>query len=102
FRNWKRERRAQVDAALAGSHGPALGRLVAFLDAMTMESSGALTEHVRDGNWQAADDDTRFLVLHLINAAIVRLRARPDLPPFDDPVFDRPPNAFLVLREMLR
>jgi hypothetical protein len=102
FRHWKREHRQELDAALAGPHGGALARLVAFLDTMTMESGQALIERIRVDNWPAADDATRFLVLRLASAAIVRLRERNGLPPFDDPLFDQPPNVFLILRELLR
>jgi hypothetical protein len=102
FRHWQREYRKELDAALVGPHGGALARLIAFLDAMTMESANALVEHVRADGWHSADASTRFLVLHLIGAAIVQLREQSGLPPFDDPLFDQPPNVFLALREMLR
>jgi hypothetical protein len=102
FRHWKHKHREQLDVALAGPHGDALARLVAFLDAMTVESASTLIECVRAGAWHSADADTRFLVLHLVGAAIVRLREQNGMPPFDDPLFDQPPNVFLVLREMLR
>ena len=69
---------------------------------MTMESPNALVEYVRADSWHSADADTRFLVLHLISAAIVQLRERNGLPPFDDPLFGQPPNVFLILRELLR
>ena len=102
FRHWQREHRAELDEALAGPHGGALARLVAFLDTMTMESASALVERVRADDWPSADDDMRFLALRLVGEAIMRLRERSGLEPFDDPLFDRPPSAFLVLREMLR
>src|SRR5262249_56003932 len=98
FRRWKHEHREELDAALAGPHGGALARLVAFLDTMTMESASALVERVRADDWPSADDDMRFLALRLVGEAIMRLRERSGLEPFDDPLFDRPPSAFLVLR----
>jgi len=102
FRHWEREHREQLDAALAGPHGDALTRLITFMDKMTMESANTLIEYVRADGWRSADADIRFLVLHLIGGAIMRLREYNGMPPFDDPLFDRPPNAFLVLREWLR
>jgi hypothetical protein len=102
FRHWQHEHRAELDAALAGRHGGALAALVAFLDAMTMESANALVEHVRADGWTSTDASTRFLVLRLVGEAIMRLRERNGLPPFDDPLFDQPPNVFLILRELLR
>jgi hypothetical protein len=102
FHSWKRERRAQLDAALAGPRGHALKRLVAFLNVMTLESVGALIDRVRADDWPTADADTRFLVLHLVGVTIMHLRERAGLPSFDDPLFDQPPNAFLRLREILQ
>jgi len=102
FQHWQREHRAELDAALAGPHGGAFTRLIAFLDAMTLESPATLVDVVRTGDWHSADADTRFLVLHLVGAAIWRLRELNGLPPFDDPLFNQPPNAFLTLREELR
>jgi hypothetical protein len=100
FQAWKHWRREQLDAALAGPHGGTLQALIAFLT--TMKSSSALIEHVRAGNWQTTDADTRFLALHLINAAIIQLREQQGLVPFDDPLPGAPPAAFLVIRELLR
>ena len=69
---------------------------------MTMESTTVLVEHVHTDGWNSTDANTRFLALHLIGGAIVRTRERAGLAPFDDPLFDQPPDAFLILREMLR
>src|SRR5262249_31490029 len=94
FWHWQREHRAELDAALAGPHGGALAQLVAFLDAMTLESDRTLIEQVRPDDWRTADGDIRFLVLRLVGEAIMRLRERNGLPPFDDPLLDQPPSAF--------
>ena len=102
FRHWQHERREQLDALLNGPHGDAARALVTFLQGMELTDDTALLERVRAGNWQQADADTRFEILSLINAGIVRARERAGLEPFDDGVFDAPPNAFLVLRETLR
>ena len=100
FQAWKHWRREQLDAALGGPHGGALQALIAFLK--TMKCGDALIEHVRAGDWKAADGDTRFLVLHLVNAAIVRLREERGLAPFDDALPSEPPTAFQIIRELLR
>lgn len=104
FRLWKHKRREDLATALSGPHGGGFERLVTFLDQMTLQSASELIELVRAGNWDAADRDTRFLVLDLVGNAIMRLRERHDLPPFDDPLSwtGAPPNAFLILREHLR
>ena len=102
FRHWQRERRAQLDAALAGPQGEKLAALLGVLESLTLETADALTQRVQADSWDAADEDTRSLVLHLIGAAIVRLRERGGLEPFDDPLFDQPPDTFLALRSLLR
>src|SRR5512133_3833162 len=83
LRLWKHRRREELEAALIGPQGPALERLISFLNTMTLESAATLLQHVRDGGWTATDPDTRFLALHLANEAIVRLREQAGLPPFD-------------------
>jgi hypothetical protein len=44
----------------------------------------------------------RFEILALVDAAIVRLRERSALTPFDDPLPHEPPNAFQIIKELLR
>jgi hypothetical protein len=102
FLVWQREHRAQLDAALTGPHGAKLAAFLGFLECLTLETIVTLVERVRADGWISADADTRFLVLRLADAAIVQLRERAGLEPFEDPMFDRPPDAFLVLREMLQ
>ena len=102
FQTWQREHREQLDAALAGPHGAKLAALLGFLEGLTLAAVPRTLERVRADDWAAADGDTRFLVLRLINAAIVRLREQAGLQSFDDPMFDQPPDPFLVLRGVLR
>jgi len=102
FQTWQREHREQLDAALAGPYGEKLAALLGALESLTLETADALIQRAHADGWDAADGDTRFLVLRLIDAAIVRLRERAGLAPFDDPLFHQPPDAFLTLREMLR
>src|SRR5262249_14647096 len=102
FRHWQREHREQLDTALAGPHGAKLAVLLGALESLTLETADALIQRAHADGWDAADGDTRFLVLRLIDAAIVRLRERGGLEPFDDPLFDQPPDTFLTLRSLLR
>jgi hypothetical protein len=57
---------------------------------------------VRSGPWRDADDDARFLILALVDAAIIRLRKRDNLVPFDDPIGAEEFNTFLTIRKMLQ
>jgi len=73
-----------------------------ILEAMTLNRAPALIATIKAGPWRSADDDTRFQILSIVNAAIVSLRERHKLPPFEDPLPGAPLNAFLVIRELLR
>jgi hypothetical protein len=98
---WRRWRRERVDQLVNGSHGEAARTLVAFLDAMTLADATALIALVEGGPWRAADADTRFLLLALIDGAIVTLRERAGLAPIDDALPGEPPATFQIIREML-
>jgi hypothetical protein len=99
WREWRRER---SDALLAGPYADAARDLIALLNRLRPNAADMLLERVCGGPWRDADPDTRFLILALIDAAIVEMRERNGLPPFDDPVLpDDPLNVFLTLRELL-
>jgi hypothetical protein len=104
YRLWKHKRREELAAALGGAHGESFRQLVEFLETMTLQSVAGLIGHIRAGGWDAADRDTRFLAFDLIGNAITNLREAAGMVPFDDPLpwTDKPPNAFLMLREWLR
>jgi hypothetical protein len=103
-RAYQRWRKETVAALLDGPHG-ADGRVLGdFLEHMDLElsSATALIKLVRSGPWRNADRDTRFLVLVLIDTAIIRLREHAGLHPFDDPLAEEKSNVFLTLRELLQ
>jgi hypothetical protein len=47
------------------------------------------------------DADTRFVLLHEVGAAIVKLRQRNGMMPFDDPLDDDSLNVFLKIRTIV-
>jgi hypothetical protein len=102
FRLWRRWRRERLETLLAGPHGAAGRKLVAFLQAMTLDDGVRLVEFVRTAGWARVNADTKFEVLSLINATITALRERAKLPPFDDPLPGQAPTTFLIIREMFR
>jgi hypothetical protein len=102
FRLWKRWRHERLETLLAGPHGDAARKLVAFLQAMTLDDGARLVEFVRAAGWAHADADTKFEVLSLINTTITALRERAKLPPFADPLPSAAPTAFLIIRELFR
>jgi hypothetical protein len=99
WRTWRRER---LDALLTGPHGQAAGDLHEFLSSMTLASSAELIDRVRRGPWREVDADTRFQVLSLVGAAIIELRERNAMAPFDDSLPGEEPTAFQIVREALR
>jgi hypothetical protein len=68
---------------------------------MRLQDGAALVSLVEAGPWRHADRDTRFEVLALIDTAIVSLRTRCDLLPFDDALPGDRPNVFPLIREVL-
>jgi hypothetical protein len=99
FQQWRRWRREQLEALLAGPYGVSTQSLLAFCKTMT--SPSALINFVKAGPWHNADADTRFEILSLLDAVIVKRRERIGLAPFDDtlPWSDKPDNVFLIVRE---
>ena len=102
MRLWKKWREDVQSEALEGAHGSAIEKLIVFLDSVTLDNSRRVIKFVRDGKWQKAHKDIRFLVLRLVDAKLVALREKLDLPPFDDPLPGFPPTPFQILREELR
>jgi hypothetical protein len=98
YRRWRHERR---EALLAGQHGDAARCLIDFFEDMGLHDGAALIRLVERRQWRSADFDTRLEILALIDSAIISLRERHGLPPFDDALPAEPPNAFLLIREAL-
>jgi hypothetical protein len=100
---WKLWRRERVDALLAGPYGAGARALIEFLQRMTLASSDELIDLVQRGPWREADADVRFEILAVTDAAIIALREKQKLPPYDDPLpfGDEKPNTFLQLRHLL-
>jgi hypothetical protein len=98
YRRWRDER---SEALLAGPHGHAARRLVNFLKDMGLHDGAALIRLVDRQQWCSADYETRPEILVLIDSAVISLRERHGLAPFDDALPAEPPNAFLLIREAM-
>jgi hypothetical protein len=96
---WRRWNQDRVEALLA-RHADASRALLDFLRTMTLASAGDLIGIAR--SWRTADANTRFEVLSLIDTAIIELRQRHGLPPFDDALPGEPPTVFQIIREILK
>jgi len=84
LRDWQRWHREQLDEALAGPHRNVLEPLMALLEKLNMQSGKALIDFIRTQNWHVIDPETKLVVLHEINSAIVKLRTRNGMSPLDD------------------
>lgn len=90
---------ARRKVLIAGPYAGTAEALIAFLRQLTLSDGDQLIEMARA--WQAASRTTRFLVLQLIDEAIINLRERNGLPPFDDPIFEEGDNVFISIRKIL-
>jgi hypothetical protein len=101
-RAWRAWRRERVEELMAGPHGAAARALRQFLAGMKIGDAEMLLAAVESGPWRDADADIRFEVLRLVGHAIMRVRERGGLAPFDDALPGEPPTAFEIIREILR
>ena len=98
YRIWKREMRAEMIAL----HGVKLETLMKMLKNLTMESSGDLVDYIERADWLInADAHSRITILSYIDNAIIRLRIRHGLSPFDDALDDEDLTAFQIIRKIL-
>jgi hypothetical protein len=97
---WRRWRRGRIKALLAGPHRADTRALIKFLQRMTLDSAGELIDFASP--WRKADLDTRFLVLGLIDVAIIKLREARGLVSIDDALPGEPLTIFQIVRDSLR
>jgi len=99
YRVWKREMRAEMIA----QHGVKLEALMKMLKNMTMESSGDLVDYIEHADWLIkADPHSRVTILGYIDYAIIRLRIRHGLAPFDDALpGEEDLTVFQIIRKIL-
>jgi hypothetical protein len=90
------------DELLHGPYGSQISTLQKYLRVMEMEGSGKLVKMVCDAPWlRGADQETKRGVLSMIADAILRVRVRNGLSPFDDSIDPEPPTAFQVIRKSM-
>jgi hypothetical protein len=98
----QRWRKEAFNALLKGPHGAAAQTLIDFLERMELSDAPELIARVSAGPWRGVDADTRFLILVLVDAAVIHLRERAGLMPFDDRLRDEESNTFLTIRKLLQ
>lgn len=99
LRAWRQWHREELGQALTGPHRALLEPLVALLPKLT--TPAPLLAFLQAQDWNCIDADTRCVVLHEIQTAIIRVRERQGLEPFDDPLPGERENVFRIIRALL-
>ncbi len=87
--------------AIAGPHGALVEQLVDILGTLELRDGEHLVDFIRSQTWHDVDPNTRFVTLHAIDGAIIKLREQAGLAPFDDPLEGQPDNVFLTVKKIL-
>jgi hypothetical protein len=98
YKQWQAGRR---EALLAGPYGDAFRDVMVALDGVTLADIDNIHAMVIAGPWRTAPADIRFELLNLIDAVLIELRERADLPPFNDPLPGDQPDIFQHVKEAL-
>jgi hypothetical protein len=98
WRNWHRD---QLEEVLAGPYREVATQLVVILRELSLRSAPVLLEFIRSQNWKALDYNTRLVLLHEVNTAIIKLREHNDMSPFDDGMPDGRLNVFQTIRAIV-
>jgi hypothetical protein len=102
FARYKRAVRAEHQALVNSEHGAKVRMLLSLLKQLTPQSTNSLVDYVREAKWIGrCDDDQRFVILGMIDFAIMRARIRAGLPTFDDALPGEPDNLFLIIRKII-
>lgn len=100
YLGWRREQR---EALLNGPHGEKAKKLVHWCTRMSLTDAPEMISRVRAAMVWAEDLEPadRVTLLRMLNNAIVSLRERNGLPPFDDGLPDEEPKAYHQLKSLL-
>jgi hypothetical protein len=97
---WRQWHADELAEALAGPHGTVLNGISALL--ANLHSADQFIAFVAAQDWRNIDGTLRAIALYEIDQAIMALRVRRGLPPFDDPLPGAPDNAFLTIRSIIQ
>lgn len=99
---YRRHKARERDDLVHGDYGAEVAPLLATLKGLTIEFAPELVAAIEAATWiRGADENTKHVLLSIIADAIMRLRVRHGLTPFDDPIFDEPPDAFQLIRKII-
>ena len=101
LRAWKKFHREEREAVLTGPHGAVLVELFRMLDHLQFARPTQVIGIVNAIDWAAIDFNTRLVVLHEVNAAVMKHREKQGLEPIDDPLPGSSDNVFRVIRQII-
>lgn len=102
FRAYKRAKKAER-VAVFEQRAAEWAALSKVLRALTIDGADALIDFVASAAWlHEANHHTRQVALGVISNELIRVRRENGYPPIDDSLFDEPPTAFEIIREMLK
>lgn len=96
---YNRGRRERIQALCDGPQGEHVKELIRFLKRMDLKSGRELIRRAETAQWviDLSDEDTALL-LSIVSGGIRLMRERNGLTPFDDPLWDEPPNVFQQIK----
>jgi hypothetical protein len=100
LRQWRAWHRTLAAEALAGPHGALVRQIFEILRTMSLHDA-RLIDLARATNWDAVDQQTKYVLLHEIDRRITALREQVGLPPFSDALPHQQLNGFLVIKELM-
>jgi len=101
LRAWKAWHREERQTVLAGPHGAVLGELFRMLENLQHVQPAQLIGLVRSFDWTAIPYDTRLVVLHELNIAIMKFREKRGAEPIDDNLPGQPDTPFRTIKAIL-
>lgn len=102
MRVYRRQVAILRETVLDCPEGPRVRALVGWARTLQLYQAEELIEQVKVEFWLLkAPEQTRRVALAMLNDAIIRLRRRNNLPPFDDPL-DGSTSAYAELKLILR
>jgi hypothetical protein len=101
-RLWRAGKKQQRIELMTGPHGKDIKGLMTFLRIMTLSSAPALITLIERATWiRTAPEDVRHAVLEIVARGIGDLRVKEGFERFDDALWDEPPRAFHVIKNLV-
>lgn len=102
-KSYRLARKEWLMSFVSGPGGDIARSLLSWIEQVTIDDADALVARIRQSTWlRQASADMRFLILSEIDRRIIDLREKAGLNPFDDPMPDEEPNAFIIIRGLLQ